>query len=321
MFRTVVEITPEKNKISYEDQLLTIGSCFSENIGGRLKSAFFSVDINPFGVLFNPVSIKNSLEKLIDKKNFSEEDIFKHGSLWSSFSHSTLFSSVDQRDCLQKINERIEVSSTTIGHARFLLITFGTAWVFESNETREVVSNCHKLPSNNFTRRRLRMEEIVETYDTLLSKLHQLNPLLQIIFTVSPIRHWKDGAHENNISKSILLMAIDTIKEQFDFVSYFPAYEIQLDELRDYRFYESDMFHPSDTAIEYIWKRFSETYFSEETQAIKTELEQLTAQLKHRSINPDSQENKAFIQSLEKKKELLKQKYPFLNKQMISYQG
>jgi len=318
MFRTIIEIEPSKQKISYENQLITIGSCFSENIGQRLKNAYFQVDSNPFGVLFNPVSIKNSLDILLEKKLFTENDIFKNGSLWSSFSHSTLFSSVDQTECLAKINNRIEAAINHIQQADYLLITFGTAWVYLLKETGELVSNCHKLPSNNFIRKRLTIEEIVEAYAVLLKKLHQLNPDLRIIFTVSPIRHWKDGAHANNISKSILHLAIAALREKYDFIDYFPAYEIQLDELRDYRFYATDMFHPSDTAIDYIWKRFSETYFSEETLLIKTELEQLNAQLNHRSINPDSQEHIAFIQSLERKKMLLAQKYPFLSKLLIS---
>lgn len=315
MFRTIIEIEPSKQKISYENQLITIGSCFSENIGQRLKNAYFQVDSNPFGVLFNPVSIKNSLDILLEKKLFTENDIFRNGSLWSSFSHSTLFSSVDQAVCLTNINNRIEAAINHLQHADFIFITFGTAWVYHLKETGELVSNCHKLPSNNFMRKRLSVEEIVETYVVLLEKLHHFNPELHIIFTVSPIRHWKDGAHENNISKSTLHLAIEALRKRFDFIDYFPAYEIQMDELRDYRFYATDMFHPSDTAIDYIWKRFSETYFSEETILIKTELEQLNAQLNHRSINPDSQEHIAFLQSLEKKKKLLIQKYPFLNKQ------
>ena len=315
MFRTIIEIEPSKQKISYENQLITIGSCFSENIGQRLKNAYFQVDSNPFGVLFNPVSIKNSLDILLEKKLFTENDIFRNGSLWSSFFHSTLFSSVDQTECLTKINNRIEAAINHLQQADYLLITFGTAWVYLLKETGELVSNCHKLPSNNFIRKRLSIEEIEEAYIVLLEKLHQFNPELHIIFTVSPIRHWNDGAHENNISKSILHLAIEALRKRYDFIDYFPAYEILLDELRDYRFYATDMFHPSDTAIDYIWKRFSETYFADETLLIKTELEQLSAQLNHRSINPDSQEHKAFIQSLEKKKKLLTQKYPFLNKQ------
>jgi hypothetical protein len=318
MFRTIIEIEPSKQKISYENQLITIGSCFSENIGQRLKNAYFKVDSNPFGVLFNPVSIKNSLDLLIEKKLFTEKDIFKNGSLWSSFSHSTLFSSVDQAECLININNRIEAAINHLEQADFMFITFGTAWVYLLKETGELVSNCHKLPSNTFIRKRLSIEEIVEAYIVLLEKLHQLNPNLRIIFTVSPIRHWKDGAHENNISKSILLLAIEELKERYDFIDYFPAYEIHLDELRDYRFYATDMFHPSDTAIDYIWKRFSETYFTDETLLIKTELEHLNTQLNHRSINPESQEHIAFRQSLEKKKKVLTQKYPFLNKFLTS---
>lgn len=317
MFRTEVEIIPAKNKISYTNQLITLGSCFSDNIGQRLSNAFFPVDVNPFGVLFNPVSIKNGLEILIINKIFTEKEIFKQGSLWSSFSHSTLFSSVDKSECLNNINHRIEAASSGLRRADFLLITFGTAWVYELITSGEVVSNCHKLPAKNFVRKRLTVDEIVTAYSDVLMKLHQLNPHLQVIFTVSPIRHWKDGAHENNLSKSILLMAIEQINKQFDFAVYFPAYEIQMDELRDYRFYAPDMLHPSETAIDYIWEKFSLTYFSAETQQIKTELEQWRAMLNHRPIHQSSQEYNLFLLSLEKKKEELMLKYHFLSNRLL----
>lgn len=316
MFRTEVEISSAKKKISYEDQLITMGSCFSDNIGQRMKSAFFSVDVNPFGVLFNPISIKNSLEILVNNRLFSEDDLFKHGSLWSSFSHSTLFASANKAECLNNINQRIEATAIHLRQADFLLITFGTAWVYELSTTGEVVSNCHKLPANNFVRKRLTIDEIVTTYSDILKELHKLNPELQVIFTVSPIRHWKDGAHENNLSKSILLMAIELIKEQYDFIDYFPAYEIQMDELRDYRFYASDMLHPSETAIDYIWEKFSQAYFSAETLQAKTELEQLRITMNHRPIHQASEEYKLFLQSLEKKKKGLMLKYPFLSERL-----
>lgn len=317
MFRTEVEIIPAKNKISYTNQLITLGSCFSDNIGQRLSNSFFQVDVNPFGVLFNPVSIKNSLELLINNRIFTEKDIFKQGSLWSSFSHSTFFSSVDKLECLNNINHRMETASSGLRRADFLLITLGTAWVYELITSGEVVSNCHKLPAKNFVRKRRTVDEVVTAYSDVLMKLHQLNPQLQVIFTVSPIRHWKDGAHENNLSKSILLMAIEQLNKQFDFTAYFPAYEIQMDELRDYRFYASDMLHPSETAIDYIWEKFSLTYFSAETQQIKTELEQWRAMLNHRPIHQSSQEYNLFLLSLEKKKEELMLKYPFLSNRLL----
>lgn len=318
MFRTEVEILPAKKKISYHHQLISMGSCFSDNIGQRLNNAYFQVDVNPFGVLFNPISIKNSLEILLNNHIFTETDIFKHGSLWSSFSHSTLFASADKAECLNKINQRIQAAAIHLRQADFLLITFGTAWVYELIASGEVVSNCHKIPANNFVRKRLTVDEIVSAYSLLLTRLQQQSPQLRVIFTVSPIRHWKDGANENNLSKSILLMSVEQLKKQFDFIDYFPAYEIQMDELRDYRFYAADMLHPNETAIDYIWEKFSLSYFSAETFQIKTALEQWRTMLNHRPIHEDSQEYKMFVQSLEKKKKGLMLKYPFLSGRLSS---
>jgi hypothetical protein len=312
MFSTPIEIEVSPKKITYQDRIMTLGSCFSENIGKRMQSAYFSIDINPFGVLYNPISLLNSIELLVLNKAFNQDDIFKWNDLWQSFSHSSLFSSPTQDACLSKINNQLDTSHSFFKQTDYLIITLGTAWVFEEKTTRKVVSNCHKLPSSEFLRRRLTVEEIVADYSMLIGKLKSLFPNLQLIFSVSPIRHWKDGAHENNLSKSILLLAIDKLKDLYDNVSYFPAYEIQMDELRDYRFYDSDMLHPSEVAIDYIWKRFSETYFDEKTLLIKKELEQLSADLAHRPLQPDSVEFKKFQLNTEKKKIFLKNKYPFL---------
>ncbi len=273
MFQTKVEIPVSKEKISYEDKIMTLGSCFAQNIGLKLQEVWFNTNINPFGVLYNPVSIQKSIELLLENKIFTEKDLIENRGLWQSFLHSSLFSDVTAQKCLAKINERYQRASHFLIHADFLLITYGTAWVFEEKKTGNVVSNCHKLPAKHFVRRRLTVEQIVNDYSELIAKLQQLFPKMKLIFSVSPIRHWKDGAHENNLSKSILLLAIDELQLIFPQVQYFPAYEIQMDELRDYRFYAADMLHPSDVAVDYIWKCFSDTYFDEVTQKIKKELE------------------------------------------------
>ncbi|MDO9634121.1 MAG: GSCFA domain-containing protein [Paludibacter sp.] len=313
MFTTKVKIEPSVKKITYESRLITLGSCFSEHIGQRLNEACFLVDANPFGVLFNPVSIKNSVVNLIENKHFTVEDLFLNGSLWSSFSHSTLFSSTDAASCLNRINSRIETAHAQLLNADYLLITFGTAWVYELKQSGEVVSNCHKLPAEQFQRRRLTVEEIVSDYAELFNRLRAISPGIEIIFTVSPIRHWKDGAHENNISKSILHLAVEALTEMFDFVSYFPAYEIQLDELRDYRFYDSDMFHPNDVAVDYIWKRFSETYFTDETNALIKRLANYYKQMQHRPIHQESKEHAASLKKLDSERNALLTQYPFLS--------
>ncbi len=314
MFSTIVNIEPSGSQIHYQDGIMTLGSCFSENIGRKLQNAYFDVDINPFGVLFNPVSVAKSIQLILDNKRFTEADLFQQGSLYYSFAHSSLFSGSHPEEVLARMNQRMEVAVGNFQKARFLLITLGTAWVYEVEG--EVVSNCHKLPSVTFQRRRLTVNEIVKDYEELIERLKTQFPELQLVFTVSPIRHWKDGAHENNLSKSILHLAVDELQQLFSYVSYFPAYEIQLDELRDYRFFSSDMFHPSEVAVEYIWKRFGEVYFSADTQNLLTRLEKLALQINHRSIHPDSEEHQHFINQLERQKLELVKEFPYLEGRM-----
>lgn len=312
MFRTSIDIKPYSFRLDYQSNILTLGSCFSENMGLKMKNVFFKTEINPFGVLYNPISILNSIQLLLQNKKFTASDIFEYKSLWHSFAHSSSFSDVSSELCLSKMNERIESASEFIKNTDVLLITFGTAWVFTDKESGRVVSNCHKLPAAKFNRRRLTVDEITEAYSDLLTKLKALYPNLNVVFSVSPIRHWKDGAHENTISKSTLLLAVDALQNQFDNVHYFPAYELLMDELRDYRFYASDMLHPSDVAVEYIWSKFSESVFSEETLQLMKKLEQLAADRAHRPLHPLSPEYALFKENTGKRKNEIIQKYPFL---------
>ena len=312
MFRTSIDIKPYSFRLDYQSNILTLGSCFSENMGLKMKNVFFKTEINPFGVLYNPISILNSIQLLLQNKKFTATDIFEYKSLWHSFAHSSSFSDVSSELCLSKMNERISFASEFIKSTDVLLITFGTAWVFTDKESGRVVSNCHKLPAAKFNRRRLTVDEITEAYSDLLTKLKALYPNLNVVFSVSPIRHWKDGAHENTISKSTLLLAVDALQNQFGNVHYFPAYELLMDELRDYRFYASDMLHPSDVAVEYIWSKFSESVFSEETLQLMKKLEQLAADRAHRPLHPLSPEYALFKENTGKRKNEIIQKYPFL---------
>jgi len=313
MFQTKIDIPVSEIRISYEDNIMTLGSCFSENMGNKLKDVYFETDINPFGVLYNPVSIKDSLELLLQNKVFTADDVFENNSLWQSFAHSSRFTGLSEVECLNNINSRLVSSVDFLQKTNVLLITFGTARVFREKKSGRVVSNCHKLPSVNFEQRILTINEIVTVYNDLIARLQSLYPSLNIIFSVSPIRHWKDGAHENNISKSILLMAIDELQKQHEHVHYFPAYEILLDELRDYRFYASDMLHPSEVAVDYIWSRFTETYFTGQTLQLKKRLEQLVADRVHRPFQPESVEFKKFLEHTEKRKAEILHDFPFLS--------
>ena len=312
MFSTIVNIPKSSLEIKYQNPVLTLGSCFAENIGNKLQNAYFLTFINPFGVLYNPMSVGQGIRYLLMDKEFHKDDLFQSGSLWHSFAHSSAFSATNADETLQKINSRLQAARFFLNETNVLMITLGTAWVFENGASGEIVANCHKLPANQFVRRRLRVDEIVNELSEVIELLRKQRPNLQIIFTVSPIRHWKDGAHENTVSKSTLHLAVNELEKQFDCVQYFPAYEIVMDELRDYRFYASDMLHPSEQATEYIWQRFSEAFFSESTQKLKKELEQLRANLNHRPLHGGTPEYQQFLLSIENKKNELIREFPFL---------
>ena len=316
MFSTQIDIPHSAVEITYNDRILTLGSCFAENIGTKLQEAFFLTFINPFGVMYNPMSVAQGIRHLLSEKEFTTADLFQSGSLWNSLAHSSTFSATTADEALQKINSRLLAARYFLHETNLMMITLGTAWVFELVDTGKIVSNCHKLPASRFTRRRLSVDEIINEFTEVFGLLRNSYPGLKFIFTVSPIRHWKDGAHENTVSKSTLHLAVDALEKQFDFVHYFPAYEIMMDELRDYRFYASDMLHPSDVAVDYIWQRFGDTYFSSETLNLKKELERLRADLNHRPLHPETEEYRLFQLSVEKKKNGLIQDYPFLKERL-----
>ena len=316
MFSTQIDIPHSAVEITYNDRILTLGSCFAENIGTKLQEAFFLTFINPFGVMYNPMSVAQGIRHLLSEKEFTAADLFQSGSLWNSLAHSSTFSAVTADEALQKINSRLQAARYFLHETNVMMITLGTAWVFELVENGKIVSNCHKLPASRFTRRRLSVDEIINEFTEVFGLLRNSYPGLKFIFTVSPIRHWKDGAHENTVSKSTFHLAVDALEKQFDFVHYFPAYEIMMDELRDYRFYASDMLHPSDVAVDYIWQRFGDTYFSSETLNLIKELERLRADLNHRPLHPETEEYRLFQLSVEKKKNGLIQDYPFLKERL-----
>jgi hypothetical protein len=312
-FRTKVEIPPSNLKIDYQSNILFIGSCFADNIGSKLKNLKFLVEHNPFGVLYNPISINNNLEILLEKKLFSDPDLYWFNNKWISFSHFSAFSNANKEKCLEKINASILSASKLLAKAKFLFITFGTSWVYEFVETGKIVANCHKIPANKFRRFLLNINDIVNAYRHLIQIIRKINFHCEIIFTVSPIRHWKDGAIQNQVSKSILILAIQELLKEFDNTGYFPAYEIFMDELRDYRFYANDMLHPSDFALEYTWQRFSETYISNNTRPVIKDIEKLINAWKHSPINPGSRDYKAFLKKQLEIIETLEIKYPFLD--------
>jgi hypothetical protein len=315
IFRTEVEIPTFKKKLAYTDTAMLIGSCFTENIGIKLKERCFQTDVNPFGILYNPDSVANSIEILLDKREFTENDIFYSNENWKSFYHHSRFSNTDKKLFLSGINNNVIKSSANLKKCNYLFITFGTAWIYELLSTGQTVSNCHKLPSKEFRRHRLSPQGIIEQWQKLLEKLLEINPGLNVIFTVSPIRHIKDGAHENQVSKSVLLYSIDEIIKIFNTerVTYFPSYEIIMDELRDYRFYSADMLHISETAIDFIWEKFSEAILSSESKRIFPEILKSRRAASHIPFNNRSADYQLFIEKNIKKLTDLTLAYPFLN--------
>ena len=257
--QTIVDSKPSAWKIDYEDKVLMLGSCFSDEIGAKMQEHYLNVTCNPFGTLYNPLSIAQALQ-------MNEVPLLlPHDGFWHSMAHHGSFSRADKYEAEKVIAESIETMQRALEEATVVIVTFGTAWVYEMDD--EVVGNCHKLPESSFTRRRLSVEEIVDAWKPILERYSDKH----WIFTVSPIRHIKDGLHENQLSKATLLMAVENLiaeyrRQNTAQISYFPSYEILLDELRDYRFYADDLVHPSSMAVNYIWERFVDTYCTPQTQ-------------------------------------------------------
>ena len=299
---TKVNIKPSPKKIGYQDKILLLGSCFADNIGEKFSEYYFQTTINPFGTLYNPASILNSLSPVAPQ----QWPIIFHNGLWHSMMHHGSCSHPDKNKLVHRCEESMTTMRNALQEASTIIVTLGTSWVYEKEGM--VVANCHKLPAKEFVRRRMTVEEILQTWQPLIEQM----PDKHWIFTVSPIRHIKDGLHENQISKAILLQAIDGLVSKNTTVSYFPSYEIMLDELRDYRFYAEDMLHPSAMAVEYIWQRFVDTYMTDDTQNEMRILHQLWRDRHHRFLHPDTEEAVTFAQRTENRLQSLKKQYPWL---------
>jgi len=308
-FRTIVDISKSSSEVEYSNKIMFLGSCFAENIGKLFLSRKFSALVNPFGIIYNPQSVANSLIAILDDKKFSDEDLIYNNGRWSSLYHHGKFSDVDKQTCLNRLNTGRENARIFLQETSFLVITFGTSWVYEHIEKSKVVSNCHKLPAKEFRRFRLTVDDIVDVYKDLIVKLRYFNPNIKVIFTVSPIRHLKDTAHGNQLSKSVLLLAIDELMDNLPNIEYFPSYEILMDELRDYRFYSDDMVHISDIAIDYIWQRFKESHISPSSHVAMKEIEKFAKSLQHKSLSGDIIAYRDYLNKRLEKLDILEKKY------------
>jgi hypothetical protein len=310
---TEVSLPEYPFRLDHQSPVLLMGSCFTENMGRKLERYLFPVCINPFGVTYNPLSVQKNLEALIQKEAYSAEELNLHNDLWFSFDHYTGFSSPDRDVALDRINRSFLSAKNLLKKAAYLVLTWGTSWVYRYNKTAQVVCNCHKIPAKEFTRTQLTIHEIIEAYELLLPQLFQFNSDLKIIHTVSPVRHWKDGAHGNQLSKAALLLAGDALQKQFPAqFFYFPSYEIVMDELRDYRFYADDMIHTNDQSTAYIWEKFQQALVSDFSINIMKDLESVLKMQEHRPRTGESETQRKMAVLMQEKLNYLKTKYPEL---------
>ena len=309
-FRTEVQVEKHKKNIGYDMDVMFLGSCFATNVGDRFLQSRLSAMVNPYGVIYNPMSVANTISSIISNRSFEEEDLNFYGEHWHSFFHHSSFSDRDKDACLLKINKVNAKAYNFLKSSKFIFITFGTAWVYQWMQNEAIVSNCHKYPAKEFNRFLLNVDEIVGKYKKLLTELLVFNPDIQIVFTVSPVRHWKDGAQGNQISKSTLLLAVNSLVEQFESCSYFPAYELVMDDLRDYRFYAEDMIHPNTVAIDYIWEKFKYCFFSHETLEYIKEMHKLVKAIGHIPYDSASVSHQNFLTKQVEKIHQLINKYP-----------
>lgn len=313
-FRTIVEVKPFTFGIDYSTPTLLVGSCFTENIGQIMHDRKLPVMVNPFGVVYNPSSVALVLKRIVEGKAYAETDLVMHNNLWLSFDHHTSFSSESKQECLKSINNSLAKANIFWDSAQHLIVTFGTARVYRLNRTNSPVANCHKIPAKEFTHSLLSVKDIVDQWDELLTQIFADKPNLKVVFTVSPVRHWKDGANGNQISKSTLLLAIRNIVVKFsDRAFYFPSYEIMMDDLRDYRYYADDMLHPTPLATSYIWDKFKHASIFPSAQSVSNEIEKIIKAVNHRPFNTTTKEYKQFVSKTLEMINGISERYPSID--------
>ena len=294
-FRTHVKIESFPFKISHSDTLFSMGSCFSDEMGKRLQQSKFSIENNPFGVLFQPISIENALDRVLNLTEYEEYEIFRYNELYFSWDHSSIFSAIGQKECVEKINQRLAIANEKIRETTVFIITLATSWAYYLKKAEIFVANCHKVPGKEFDKILLSENEIEESLKRMIDKINDLPQKPKIIFTVSPVRHLRDGLVENSVSKSRLLNAVYKMTKKFESVFYFPSYEILLDELRDYRFFTEDMIHPSKQAIDYIWQKFGDSFFSDSTKELVKKTQEIVKIDNHKPLHTETLAFKKFI--------------------------
>ena len=312
-FRTTVKTGENRAWLHHSDSVMLLGSCFSDNISGKLNGALINASVNPMGTLYNPMSIDRAVQRLIECRPVAGQDLFMQGGVWNSFDFHSRHSMPDKQATIDRMNQRIVAGHDCLRHAQLLTITMGTAIVYRLKSTGEVVANCHKVPQHEFERKMATVGEMAEVIAGMLAALHTFNPDLHVILTVSPIRHVADGLDVNSLSKASLRVAIhQAMARHSDYCDYFPAYEIMVDDLRDYRFYASDMVHPSDVAVEYIWQAFQATYLDDRSALAVSRCERIHKRLQHRPMSANRETVERFNNDTASVVRNLIKEYPYL---------
>nr|WP_299387933.1 GSCFA domain-containing protein [Allomuricauda sp.] len=312
--QTQVPLHPSNKPIDYNGNLVLLGSCFVENIGNKLSYYKFPSLINPFGILFHPLAIENLVSRAINNKFYSEEEVFEQDGRWLCFDAHSDLAGTNADDLLKNLNLGLRQTKQGLEKASHVFITLGTAWVYQKKSTQKIVANCHKVPQKEFKKELMGIEQIEESLSACVRLIHSINPNAGIVFSISPVRHLKDGFVENQRSKSHLISAVHTMLSQSTLKNghYFPSYEIVMDELRDYRFYGKDLVHPNELAVDYIWERFRKVWISSESYPVMEEVETVQKGLNHRAFNPETEAHQKFKTSLASKITYLKERYPFM---------
>ena len=312
-FRTTVKTGENRSWLHHSDSVMLLGSCFSDNIGAKLQGALFSTTVNPMGTLFNPMSIARAVERLIHDEPVAGQELFMRSGVWNSYDFHSRYSMPDKQAALDRMNSRIDMGHKALREAQLLTVTLGTAVVYRLKATGEVVANCHKVPQHEFERSMATVGEMAAELDTMLTHLHEFNPQLRVILTVSPIRHIADGLDINSLSKASLRVAIqEAMARHGEYCDYFPAFEIVMDDLRDYRFYASDMVHPNDVAVEYIWQAFQATYLDDRSALAVARCERVHKRLQHRPMSTSRETVDRFnVDTASVVRNLIKE-YPYL---------
>ena len=312
-----VPLSSTEHPITHRAPVMMIGSCFSENIAQRMRRTGFSVLNNPHGIIYNPISLRQSLEDVFYNKKFEENDLYFDGDLWHSYAHHGVFSSPSSETTIKRINQSITQAHESLSQISHLIITLGSAWTYYTISDNKPVANCHKQPGKNFFKKTIEVKLEKEKWIKILDEFKNKYPNANILLTISPVKHLKDGAFENNYSKGILHHLVAELLTAKNDIKYFPAFEILQDELRDYRFYASDFAHPNELAIDYIWSRFEEVYFSNESKIIAQEISQLRSLFQHKVVHAETKQTLNFLAQRAQKLSDFKTKWPTIQLDFI----